>query len=374
MEAARGIFERIGVPMDPDALVSDLTVAQQQIVEVSRALLAKASILVMDEPTAALTPREVVKLFAILGELKSQGIAIIFVSHRLDEVLQIADRITVMRDGHTIITCDAGSFTKSKLIEQMVGRPLDQEFPKKPQVIGETRFEVRGISGGAVTNVSFIVHRGEVVGITGLMGAGRTELARLLFGADRKESGQVLLDGRAIDIRSPRDAIKNGICLLTEDRKGQGLVLVASAKDNFALPNLRRWSRASVIDRGREMGRFLEHVENLNIRVAGPDQKAQYLSGGNQQKLLVARWLETNSQVVIFDEPTRGIDVGAKHEMYLLINELAAQGKVVIMISSELPEVLGMCDRVLVMRSGRISGEITDMAGASQESIMSLAV
>jgi len=374
MEAARGIFERIGVPMDPDALVSDLTVAQQQIVEVSRALLAKASILVMDEPTAALTPREVVKLFAILGELKSQGIAIIFVSHRLDEVLQIADRITVMRDGHTIITCDAGSFTKSKLIEQMVGRPLDQEFPKKPQVIGETRFEVRGISGGAVTNVSFVVHRGEVVGITGLMGAGRTELARLLFGADRKESGQVLLDGRAIDIRSPRDAIKNGICLLTEDRKGQGLVLVASAKDNFALPNLRRWSRASVIDRGREMGRFLEHVENLNIRVAGPDQKAQYLSGGNQQKLLVARWLETNSQVVIFDEPTRGIDVGAKHEMYLLINELAAQGKVVIMISSELPEVLGMCDRVLVMRSGRISGEITDMACASQESIMSLAV
>jgi ABC-type sugar transport system ATPase subunit len=328
----------------------------------------------MDEPTAALTPREVERLFEILRELKGQGIGMIFVSHRLDEIFQISDRITVMRDGRTVITCKSSDLNKQKLIEQMVGRPLDKEFPKKSFVESDIRFVVRNLRGGIVDDVSFAAKRGEILGITGLMGAGRTEAARLIFGADRKVGGNVILDKKQLEIRSPHDAIRSGICLLTEDRKAHGLVLIASAKDNFAISNLRRWSRLGIIDRQKEMGRFHERVRNLKIRVASPEQPARDLSGGNQQKLLVARWLETDSQVIIFDEPTRGIDVGAKYEMYLLINELAAMGKVVIFISSELPEMIGMCDRILVMKNGRITGEIDDASQANQETIMGMAI
>jgi ribose transport system ATP-binding protein len=234
--------------------------------------------------------------------------------------------------------------------------------------------QVSGLSGGRVREVSFSVRAGEVLGIAGLMGAGRTEIARLLFGADPKEGGTVHLDGRPLNITSPHDAIKAGICLLTEDRKAQGLVLMASAKDNFALPNLSRWSRAGIIDEGMERSRFASRVEKLRIRVSDPEQRADNLSGGNQQKLLVARWLETESQVVIFDEPTRGIDVGAKYDMYLLIGELAAQGRAIIVVSSELPEILGICDRILVMRQGKVSGEITGVGRATQEDVMAMAV
>ncbi|TFH62106.1 MAG: sugar ABC transporter ATP-binding protein, partial [Candidatus Zixiibacteriota bacterium] len=233
--------------------------------------------------------------------------------------------------------------------------------------------EVRDLSGGKVRNVSFQVKRGEVLGMAGLMGAGRTEVARLIFGADPKECGEIRVDGKDTDIESPREAIASGICLLTEDRKSQGLVLRATAKDNFALPNLESWSRVGFIDESQESRRFAKHVSDLNIRVAGPDQLAEELSGGNQQKLLVARWLETNSQVIVFDEPTRGIDVGAKYEMYLLINDLAARGKAIIVISSELPELLGICDRIMVMREGRIAGEIADVHTATQTDIMALA-
>jgi len=256
----------------------------------------------------------------------------------------------------------------------MVGRPLDKEFPPKSSVPGNIRFEVRNLKGGVVNDVSFVARRGEILGITGLMGAGRTEMARLIFGADRKQGGSIVLDGKELEITAPREAIKSGICLLTEDRKAQGLVLIASAKDNFAISNLRRWSRLGIINRRRETGRFYERVKNLNIKVASPDQPARDLSGGNQQKLLVARWLETDSQVVVFDEPTRGIDVGAKYEMYLLIDGLAASGKAVILISSELPEIIGMCDRILVMKGGRIIGEIEDASAATQETIMGMAV
>jgi ABC-type sugar transport system ATPase subunit len=321
-----------------------------------------------------LTPREVVKLFGILRELAAQGIGILFISHRLDEVLEIADRITVMRDGVTVSTQSAAGMSRRALIELMVGRSLDDEFPKGTSEPGPVRFEVKALAGGKVREVSFSARAGEIIGFAGLMGAGRTEMARLVFGADGKESGEVILDGRPLAVASPQDAIQSGICLLTEDRKRQGLVLCASALDNFAISSLSHWSRFGLLNLNRESERFEEHRKALAIKLSSPRQRAESLSGGNQQKLLVARWLEVDSQVIIFDEPTRGIDVGAKYEMYLLIRRLAAQGKVIILISSELPEILGMSDRILVMKAGRISGEITDVSSATQEQIMAMAV
>jgi len=372
-DLAISTFERLGVSIDPEAPVSELNIAQQQLVEIARAIATDARVLVMDEPTAALTPREVDGLFAILRELAGRGIGIVFISHRLYEVLDIAGRVTVMRDGATIGSWPAAELSKNELIEHMVGRPLEKEFPKVPAEMGNVVFEVCGLTGGRIQNLSFSVRRGEVLGMAGLMGAGRTDVARLVFGADRREAGEIWLDGKQLAINGPRDAIRCGICLLTEDRKAQGLVLKASAKDNFALPSLRSWSRLGFVDVARETSRFVHHVDALNIRVASPDQPTEHLSGGNQQKLLVARWLEVNSRVIIFDEPTRGIDVGAKYEMYLLINDLAAAGKAIIVISSELPEILGISDRILVMREGSITGEVTDVATATQDAVMALA-
>jgi ABC-type sugar transport system ATPase subunit len=233
---------------------------------------------------------------------------------------------------------------------------------------------VKALGGGKVREIDFSARAGEIIGFAGLMGAGRTEMARLIFGADRKESGEVILDGKLLRVAAPRDAIQSGICLLTEDRKGQGLVLCASARDNFAISSLNRWSRFGLRNQSKESGRFDAHRRALAIKISSPRQRAESLSGGNQQKLLVARWLEVDSQVIMFDEPTRGIDVGAKREMYLLIRRLAAQGKVVILISSELPELLGMCDRILVMKAGRISGQVSDVSSATQEQIMAMAV
>ena len=368
------ILSRLGLHIDVETPVAELTIAQQQLVEIGRALASDAKVLVMDEPTAALTPTEVKALFVVLRELAEQGLGMIFISHRLDEIFEIADRITVLRDGSTIATRAASEFTRQQLIELMVGRSIEEEYPRamtRPQVMG---LEVRNLGAGIVQDVSFTAHRGEIVGIAGLMGAGRTEVVRLIFGADKLENGTIALDGNNVTIGSPREAIASGICLLTEDRKAQGLILRAAAKDNFALPNLKTWSRFGFINETKELSRFQRHVVNLKIRISDAEQLAENLSGGNQQKLLVARWLETNSQVVIFDEPTRGIDVGAKYEMYLLIGELAIQGKVVVVVSSELPELLGICDRILVMRRGRLAGEITDVRSARQEDVMALAV
>jgi ABC-type sugar transport system ATPase subunit len=372
---AAELFRRLGVPVDPGALCRDLTVAQQQVVEIAKALATDARILVLDEPSATLTPQEVERLFAVLRDLKAQGLGIVYISHRLDEIFAIADRVLVLRDGHHVDTRPVGQVNRDRLIELMVGRRLDQEFPRRQAVIGEPRLVVKDLRrGNKVRGVSFLVRRGEVVGLTGLVGSGRTETARLIFGADRPDGGTVELDGRLLRLAGPRDAIRAGIGLLTEDRKAQGLVLDHSARDNFALPNLAAWSRLGWVNRRREHGAFGRYVESLRIRLAGPEQAARNLSGGNQQKVVLAKWLQRRCEVVIFDEPTRGIDVGAKYEIYLLINELAAQGKAVLLISSELPEVLGMADRILVLHDGRVTGEITDVARATQEQVMKLAV
>jgi len=372
-KAARAIFDRLGVDLDITVRVDNLDVARQQVVEIARALAVEARILVMDEPTAALAPREVAALFNIMQELTGRGISIIFISHRLDEVFAIADRITVMRDGVTVGCWDKNRLNRRQLIEYMVGRPLEKEFPRNAAKKGRILFETRCLEGIRVKNVSLTVRSGEVLGLAGLMGAGRTDIARLIFGADPKTTGEIFIDGQPVKIKSPRDALRHGICLLTEDRKGQGLILKASARENFALPNLGNWSRRGWLDLKKERLHFLRHVENLKIRLSDTEQPAEHLSGGNQQKLLVARWLEKEARVVIFDEPTRGIDVGAKYEMYLLINRLAEKGKAVIVISSELPEILGISDRILVVREGEVTGEITDPAAATQEEIMALA-
>jgi ribose transport system ATP-binding protein len=371
---ARAAFARLGADVDLGARTGDLDVARKQLVAIARALLADAQVLVMDEPTAALSAEEAGRLFAVMREIRGRGIGILFVSHRLDEVLEIADRVTVMRDGVTLGTWTAKELGRVQLIELMVGRPLDEEFPKLRRKPGREVLAVRELRGGRVQGVSFSVHAGEVVGIAGLVGAGRTDLARLVFGADPKEGGEIRLDGRPVAIRSPRDAIRQGICLLTEDRKAQGLVLGLSARDNFSLPNLDRWSAGGFVRTRKELGAFERFIASLRIRLSGPGQAVRELSGGNQQKLLLARWLERDSRVLMFDEPTRGIDVGAKHEIYILINELAARGKAIVMISSELPEVLGMSDRVLVMHRGKLAGEISNPAGATQQQVLAMAV
>ena len=372
---AAELLGRLGADFDIEARCSRLTVAQQQMVEIARSLAVDARVLVMDEPSAALTQQEVERLFEIIADLKGQGIGVIYISHRLDEVFRVADRVMVLRDGEHIDTRPVADTTRQEMIERMVGRRIETEFPLRTTCPGLERLVVRGLSrGSAVRDVSLSIRAGEVLGLTGLVGAGRTETARLIFGADRSDAGTIELDGRPRRIRGPRDAIANGICLLTEDRKSQGLVLAHSARDNFSLPNLDGLSRAGFVSWRRLRDAFASYIDRLQIKIPHQRQLAGNLSGGNQQKVVLAKWLQKNCEVILFDEPTRGIDVGAKYEIYLLINELAAAGKAVLMISSELPEVLGMSDRILVMHAGRVTGEIADPAAATQEQIMELAV
>lgn len=372
---AEALFARMNVKIDPEALCRDLTIAEQQCVEIAKALSQQARIIVLDEPSAVLTAQEVEKLFAIVRELKSQGIGVIYISHRLDEIFAIAERATVMRDGEYITTETVAGLSRERVIELMVGRKLEQEFPKVKTPLGRVRLSARGLCRGRrVRNVSFNVRAGEVLALTGLVGAGRTEVARIIFGADRPESGSVELDGKQINLNNPRRAIRAGIGLLPEDRKEQGLALGLSARENFGLPNLRSWMRFGFVQERIERQRFGGYVDELRIKLSSQEQIVKNLSGGNQQKVVLAKWLERHCEVIIFDEPTRGIDVGSKHEIYLLINRLAAQGKAIIMISSELPETLGMADRILVMHEGRVTGEISEPAKATQEDVMKLAV
>jgi ABC-type sugar transport system ATPase subunit len=369
------LFEQLGVVIDPDIPCRRLTVAQQQIVEIAKALCLEARILVMDEPSATLTTREVERLFGIIRDLKSRGISVIYISHRLEEIFSIADQVTVLRDGANVGHGPVKDLTRSSLIQWMVGRDISEEFPPRSVELGPARLKVQGLCRGeTVRNVSFDIRAGEILALTGLIGAGRTETARLVFGADRRDAGLIELDGRPLPLKNPREAIAAGIAFLTEDRKTQGLVLNHSVRDNFGLPNLDWLCRSGFVRLAEEREKFGSYVKSLQIKVPHQEQAARNLSGGNQQKVVLAKWLARECEVLIFDEPTRGIDVGAKIEIYHLINDLAAQGKAILMISSELPEVLGMADRILVMHDGRITGEFTDVAGTSQEQIMELAV
>lgn len=371
---AKELFEKIGIDIDPNAICNSLSTAEQQIVEIVKSLSSDVKILVMDEPSATLTPQEVEGLFKIIRDLQKQGLGIIYISHRLDEIFDIADRVMVMRDGEYIGTKPMKEITRQEMIEMMVGRKVENEFPKFYHKPGEVKLEVQGLRSKDVKDLSFSVCAGEVLGFTGLVGAGRTETVRLIFGADKKEAGTIKLNGKEISINSPIDAIKQGICLLTEDRKSQGLVLMHSVRENFGLANLDRLSKTGFIKQKEEKSAFAKHIESMKIKIPHQEQLAKNLSGGNQQKVVLAKWLQRDCDVIIIDEPTRGIDVGAKYEIYMLINELAKQGKAIIMISSELPEVIGMSDRIMVMRGGEISAEITDVQNTTQEQLLEHAI
>lgn len=370
---AREVLARINVRIDVKRPVNELSVAQQQMVEIAKALSFNSKIIVMDEPSATLTDHELEALFRLVKDLKTQGIGIVYISHRLEEIFAIGDRITVMRDGEYVGTHPVADVNRERIIQMMVGRELKDEFPKEFFPLGAERLRIDGLTrNGVFRDVSFSLRSGEIVGLTGLVGAGRTEVARAIFGADRIDGGAIALDGKTVTVKSPQDAIRQGIGLLTEDRKNQGLVLGMSVRENTTLANLKKLTFGPFVSRSKEKAVTKSYVDELRIKTPHIEQSAQNLSGGNQQKVVLAKWLFTESNILIFDEPTRGIDVGAKVEIYKLMNELVRKGVCILMISSELPEVLGMCDRVLVMHEGRIAGELA-IQEASQEAIMRLA-
>ncbi|HCJ6373290.1 MULTISPECIES: sugar ABC transporter ATP-binding protein [unclassified Citrobacter] len=374
-QAAIDILQKLNLNISPDTLVADLTVAQQQMVEIAKAISVNAKILIMDEPTAALTETEIDSLFRVTRLLKEQGTGIVYISHRLEELALIADRATVMRDGQFIATVDYDSVKISDLIAMMVGRDLGNIYPRRePHPQRKPVLEVSGLTRkGVLNNIDFTLHQGEILGFAGLMGAGRTELARAIFGADPIDSGTIKLNGKETVIKDIPDAIQQGISYLTEDRKKEGLALGLSVERNIMLGNYPEYSnRYGNVDSKRCQQTSEEQVKALRIKTPHLEQAALNLSGGNQQKIIIARWVCKDTDILIFDEPTRGIDVGAKLEIYELMNRLVAKGKSIIMISSELPEVLGMCDRILVMRNGRITGELAS-DDATQEKIMQYA-
>ncbi|MCH8203907.1 MAG: sugar ABC transporter ATP-binding protein [Candidatus Hydrogenedentes bacterium] len=370
---AQELLARIGVDIDVTKGAGECSVAEQQMVEIAKALTFDARIMIMDEPSATLTKREIDALFVLIGELRHRGIGIIYISHRLEEIYRIGDRVTVMRDGKRVATEDVSAVGRDEIIRMMVGRELKDEYPKESFQQGEARLQVEGLSrGGAFYDVNLTLHTGEIVGLTGLVGSGRTEVARALFGADPFDRGEIRLDGHPVTLRSPRDAIRQGIGLLTEDRKNQGLVLGMKVRENMTLANLKALTGRWLIHRDDERRTAEGMVRDLEIRTPSVEQITGNLSGGNQQKVVLAKWLFTECSVLIFDEPTRGIDIGAKVGIYNLMNNLVRKGVCILMISSELPEVLGMCDRILVMHEGRIAGELS-RAEATQEAIMRLA-
>ncbi|EHR9385819.1 TPA: sugar ABC transporter ATP-binding protein [Escherichia coli] len=374
-QATIEILQKLNLAIKPDTLVADLTVAQQQMVEIAKAISVNARILIMDEPTAALTETEIESLFRVTRLLKEQGTGIVYISHRLEELALIADRATVMRDGQYISTVDYECVKISDLIAMMVGRDLGNIYPRREAL--QQRIPVLEVNGltrkGVLNDINFTLYRGEILGFAGLMGAGRTELARAIFGADSIDSGTLKLNGKETVIKDISDAIQQGISYLTEDRKKEGLALNLSVERNIMLGNYPEYSdRFGNVDSRRCQQTSEEQVKALRIKTPNLEQAALNLSGGNQQKIIIARWVCKDTDILIFDEPTRGIDVGAKLEIYELMNRLVAKGKSIIMISSELPEVLGMCDRILVMRSGRITGELSAKE-ATQEKIMQYA-
>ena len=371
-EAAR-VLERIHAKIPPHAKVRDLSVAQQQMVEIAKAIAVQAKILIMDEPTAALGERETEILFETVRGLKTQGIAIIFITHRLEEMFRIADRVVVLRDGQRVGEIPVAQATPERVVQMMVGRSLQEIFHKEAVSIGGPVLEVRGLTRrGAVKDVSFTLHRGEILGFAGLVGAGRTETARLLFGADPRDSGEILLEGKPLTVSSPAEAVKAGLGLVPEDRGQQGLVLKMPVQENIVLATLPGHSSAGWMNRPAVAQTAQDFVQRLTIRTPHLRQKAMLLSGGNQQKVVLAKWLASQPRVLIMDEPTRGIDVGAKAEVHALMSSLARSGIGIIMISSELPEIMAMSDRILVMHEGRVAA-ILSRQEATQELIMGYA-
>lgn len=357
---ARNILGELGMDINPRQTVGELTVAKQQMIEIAKALSVNAKILIMDEPTSALTSKEIEDLFRIIHKLKKDGCGIVYISHRLEELQHITDHVTIMRDGQYITEGDFSSMSMDEIIQNMVGREIKEKFPRVECKKGKKVFEVKNLNAGKlVRNIDFSLYEGEIVGVAGLMGAGRTETTRAIFGVDPKESGEIYLEGKKVEINKPMDAIKAGIVLAPEDRKKDGLCTKLSIRQNLALPNLDLLcNKAGVINASKEDALCEKAVNDLLIKVASLDSNADTLSGGNQQKVVVGKWLARNSKVVIFDEPTRGIDVGAKVEIYHLMNKLKQQGIAVMFVSSEMPEVMGIADRILVMCDGRITGEV----------------
>ena len=373
-QAAASILKGLGVDLDPRTRVAQLGIAQQQMVEIAKAISLDAGILIMDEPTSALTEREITELFARMRTLRAAGVSIVYISHRLEELFEIGDRVTVLRDGRRVGTHNIQDISRPDLIRLMVNRELTSQFPKVAAERGDEALRVEGLSqNGVLHDISFSLRRGEVLGIAGLLGSGRTELARAIFGVDRIDSGQVYVKGELREIDCPRDAIDLGIGFLTEDRKTQGLVPLLSTKANICLPTVDRFSSYGFVSAGEETRAANRYVRDLRIKTSSLDQKVLFLSGGTQQKVVLSKWLCCEAEIFIFDEPTRGIDIGSKAEIYQLMNELTASGVAIIMISSELPEILGMSDRILVMHRGRIAAEFA-AEEATQESILRAAL
>ncbi|MCY7673643.1 sugar ABC transporter ATP-binding protein [Bacillus safensis] len=366
-------LDRLSVNLSLDQEAGSCSVGQKQMIEIAKALMTDAKVIIMDEPTAALTEREIEKLFQVIESLKKEGVSIVYISHRMEEIFAICDRITIMRDGKTVDTKAIPETNFHEVVKKMVGRELTDRYPERTPSTGDIVLEVKHASRkGQFQDINFSVKAGEIVGVAGLMGAGRTEMMRSLFGLDPLDQGEIWVHGKKAVIKKPSDAVKLGIGFITEDRKDEGLMLDASIRENIGLPNLKSFSPKGLIDKKTEQDFVDLLIKRLTIKTASSDISARSLSGGNQQKVVIAKWIGIQPKVLILDEPTRGVDVGAKREIYQLMNELTDRGVAILMVSSELPEILGMSDRVLVIHEGTISGEL-DKTEATQERIMTLA-
>lgn len=372
-EEAKKIFRKLNIDISPNTLVRNLTVGYQQMVEIAKAIQQDAKILIMDEPSAPLTKVEVNNMFQIVDKLKESGVSIIYISHRLEEIFRLSDQVTVLRDGKYIKTLATKETNVDELIALMVGRELTEKFPSRKDCIQEkTILEVQNLTGNGDRNISFSMRKGEILGIGGLIGAGRTELAQMIFGVARKTSGKIFFNGKEISPKSPRDAIDLGIALVPEDRKLQGVLLSLSIRENINMPIYKRISNFFVIDRKKESDIADQYMKSIRIKAPSFKQLVKNLSGGNQQKVILGKWLAADSELIIFDEPTRGIDIGAKYEIYKLMNDFVEKGKTILLISSEMEELMGMSDRILVLSEGRLTGEI-EKEQFNQEIIMSYA-
>jgi len=370
---AQEVMDRMGVKIPVNAVMSDLSVGQQQMVEICKALMVDAKVIIMDEPTAALTQSETEALFKVMNSLREKGVSIVYISHRMEEIFELCDRITILRDGQYIGTRNICDITMDDVVQMMIGREIGERFPKRESTIGEEVFRVEGLTHEKLfRDVSFSVCAGEVLGVSGLMGAGRTEIMQAIFGNLPVVSGKIFIEGKEVSIKNPRQAIAAGIGFITEDRKTEGLLLEKSIAENIELANLNKVSKNSVLSRKKGAELVKHGIDEFRIKCFGPEHECGNLSGGNQQKVVLAKWIYTDPKILILDEPTRGVDIGAKKEIYNVINEMAAKGVAVIMVSSELPEVLGMSDRIMVVHEGHITG-IIDAEGADQAKVMTLA-